>query len=116
MIKVTTFVLRLATAILSMGVVYGAGQLPQETGSVKLTGSDNGYCLGLKKGCDANFVLQSTLYDDESVAGKLTDVYKFDDKNTVLVQGDVDCMKFFCQQWSKVCGSWGRVYHRRQAY
>ena len=82
-----------------MGVVWGAdgtGQ-PQETGSVKLTGSDNGFCqfLGLKNGCDANYVLQSTLYDDESVAGKLTDVGKFDDKNTVLVQADVDCMKFF---------------------
>ena len=67
MIKVTTFVLRLATAILSMGVVWGAdgtGQ-PQETGSVQLTGSDNGGCqfLGLKNGCDANYVLQSTLFD-----------------------------------------------------
>ena len=105
MIKVTTFVLRLATAILSMGVVcaaYGTGQ-PQATGSVQLTGSDNGFCqfFGLKNGCDANYVLQSTLYDDESVAGKLTDVYKFDDKNTVLVQGDVDCMKFFAISGAK---------------
>ena len=73
MIKASTFVLKLATAILSMGVVCGAdgtGQ-PQATGSVQLTGSDNGFCqfVGVKNGCDANYVLQSTLYDDGSVVG-----------------------------------------------
>ena len=104
MIKVTTFVLRLATAILSMGVVcgaswgYGTGQ-PQVTGSVKLTGSDNGFCqtFGLKNGCDANYVLQSTLYSDGSVFGKLTDVGKVPGtgNEAILVQADVDCMKFF---------------------
>ena len=63
----STFVLKLATGILSMGVVCGAdgtGQ-PQATGSVQLTGSDNGFCqfVGVKNGCDANYVLQSTLFD-----------------------------------------------------
>ena len=99
MIKVTTFVLRLATAFLSMGVVCGAdgtGQ-PQATGSVKLTGSDNGFCqfFGVKNGCDANYVLQSTLYDDGSVVGKVTDVGKVPGNEAILVQADVDCMKFF---------------------
>ena len=83
-----------------MGVVCGAdgtGQPQAVTRSVQLTGSDNGFCqtFGLKNGCDANYVLHAKLYSDGSVVGKLTDVGKFDDKNTVLVQADVDCMKFF---------------------
>ena len=77
--------------------LFAASNQQTVSGSVKLTGSDNGFCqfFGLKNGCDANYVLHAKLYSDESVAGKLTDVGKFDDKNTVLVQADVDCMKFF---------------------
>ena len=94
----STFVLKLATGILSMGVVCGAdgtGQ-PQATGSVQLTGADNGFCqfVGVKNGCDANYVLQSTLFDDGSVIGQLNDVIKVGDE-AILVQVDVDCMKFF---------------------
>jgi len=74
----------------------GTGQ-PQATGSVQLTGSDNGFCqfFGVKNGCDANYVLQSTLYDDGSVVGKVTDVSKVPGNEAILVQADVDCMKFF---------------------
>ena len=58
MIKVTTFVLRLATAILSMGVVYGVaygtGQL-QATGSLQFEVATAGTALCCIESANCNW-------------------------------------------------------------
>ena len=79
-------------------------------GSVKVVGSDAGYCEGISDqgianttaGCDANYVLNAAVYPDGSVKGKAVDVFAlavdlFDlaDTGAILVAGDVSCLKFF---------------------
>ena len=79
-------------------------------GSVKVVGSDAGYCEGIADrgianttaGCDANYVLNAAVYPDGSVKGKAVDVFAlavdlFDlaDTGAILVAGDVSCLKFF---------------------
>ena len=77
-------------------------------GSVKVVGSDAGYCEGISDqgianttaGCDANYVLNAAVYPDGSVKGKAVDVFAlavdlFGDNGAILVAGDVSCLKFF---------------------
>ena len=93
----------------------GPGQSPPRDkstpiGSVKVVGSDAGYCEGIADqgianttaGCDANYVLNAAVYPDGSVKGKTVDVFAllvdlFDlaDNGAILVAGDVSCLNFF---------------------
>ena len=99
------------------GIIYFSGPGPSPPrdkstpiGSVKVVGSDAGYCeviadrgiANTTAGCDANYVLNAAVYPDGSVKGKAVDVFAlavdlFDlaDNGAILVAGDVSCLKFF---------------------
>ena len=114
----------LATVFLSAGagvdaIFFASGPGPSPPrdkstpiGSVKVVGSDAGYCEGISDqgianttaGCDANYVLNAAVYPDGSVKGKAVDVFAlelvvdlfdFADNGAILVAGDVSCLKFF---------------------
>ena len=92
-----------ATAALALLLVGVKGDDNTPIGSVKIVGSDAGFCeliadAGIANttvGCDASFVLHAAKYADETVNGKLVDVVAFGVDSTYLKAGDVTCLKFF---------------------
>ena len=84
----SSFRLALASGVDAIFFASGPGPSPPRDkstpiGSVKVVGSDAGFCEGISDrgianttaGCDANYVLNAAVYPDGSVKGKAVDVF-----------------------------------------